>query len=275
MDPSPPTAPDRPPPQPQPPQVVFFLGFQKTGTTAVYDLLNRNAHLLPDVEIRASHKATEDLRRAGVAYAHRPTVAALDRLDRVVADHAARFRAGPAPRLLIGEENLVGRKPYNASGHVLDWCKRAMPMLERAFSGYRAVFYFQTRAPEAWRQSLYAQSVRRTRVTAPYTRWAQGIGPVDWPDWQRQLQSVVVSPVVFHAMEDDLARHGFPGAGLLGLLGLDPALRRDDLDIPAPRNVALSPRQVEWMRWVNATPILRRYAYKIGDRMARAREGTK
>ncbi len=45
--------------------ILFHLGFQKTGTTTIQAMLNANADRFPDLDIRAYGDATKDLRETG------------------------------------------------------------------------------------------------------------------------------------------------------------------------------------------------------------------
>ncbi len=250
-------------------RVILHLGFQKTGTTTIQEMLNANVARLGDIDLRAYGTATQDLRTAGRQWCADPTPARQARLAAVLKDHADRFREGKAKVCLISDENILGRVPWAPTGDVRGWGRAILPMMEAAFDGLDLQFVFYTRAPSRWLRSLYNQSVKRARVTASFEAWvADAPFTVDWPQWQADLQATVAAPVTFIAMEDETGPDRLLGAALLRLAGVAEETIAG-ISPPAVQNSSLSPGALSLMRLVNRLPIGDRLRLRLSDTVAR------
>jgi hypothetical protein len=249
--------------------IIFHLGFQKTGTTSIQAMLNANAACLGNVDLRAYGPATQDLRTAGRRWCADPTRGRQARLESVLEDHVVRFRAGSAPVCLISDENILGRVPWASTGDILTWGRSILPMVESASKGLDLQIVFYTRSPSRWLRSLYNQSVKRARVTASFDTWAADAPfTVDWPRWQRDLQTTVEAPVTFVAMEDEIGPDRLLGATLLRLAGVTDETIAGIVPPPV-QNTSLSPRAIALMRLVNRLPIRDRLLLKVSEAVER------
>lgn len=261
----------------KPQQMLFHLGFQKTGTTSIQALLNANRARLTGIDIRAYGDATKDLRVAGRTYCADPTPKREARLRDALRGHVDRFRSGDDAACLISDENILGRVAYGPTGDVLSWGKRILPMIEEAAAGLDLQFVFYTRAQAAWRSSIYKQSVKRAGETRSLEGWSSaapftGDWP-DWSDWQQQLQGACAAPVEFLSMEEEIASDLPLGAGVLRRLGVSDA-DIAELATVSPQNTSLSERAICLMRMINHLPLSDRRRLKISEYIeARDRRG--
>lgn len=234
--------------------ILFHLGFQKTGTTTIQAMLNANADRFPDLDIRAYGDATKDLRVAGRNYCADPSAERRGKLELALNRHVDRTRENGKP-CLISDENILGRVPYSSAGDVLTWAGMILPMIEASCSDLSIRFVFYTRQPDAWLHSSYNQAVKRGRVSVDFETWRNNAPfTVDWAAWRDRIQRLCEAPVEFVGMEDELDRHGFLGARLLHRMGVAPA-SWPDLVQPDVQNPSLPENALRLMRLVNRLPL--------------------
>lgn len=246
-------------------QIVFHLGFQKTGTTSIQAMLNANKNLLQDIDLRAYGDATKDLRVAGRGYCASPTDKNLQRLRRALKSHISGFLAGDKKHCLISDENILGRVPYGDTGDILTWAKRILPVIEQELNGISARFVFYTREQVGWLPSLYKQSVKRARVTATFDVWkARSPIELDCTGWRPELQSYSTIPVEFISMEQELKSGDTLGTALLVRLGVDPGILPSFVGADV-LNTSLSARALQVMRLINRMPLSDRRVLRISE----------
>lgn len=249
--------------------LLFHLGFQKTGTTSAQAWLTHNSGALPEIDLRSSGDATKDLRSAGRSYCAAPSAKTEQRLRDALRRHIDRFALGERDLGLISDENILGRTAYDATGDILSWAKRVLPIIEQCVQAaprpLQTEFLFYTRETGPWLRSMYNQAVKRARVTGSFDRWLAGAPfVVDWDQWRADMQAEVSTPVRFLPMEADLAQQAPIGAALLARLGVDSA-RIAALAPVRSQNASLSPGALRAMRWINRLPLSDRRILQISE----------
>ncbi|MDK3020277.1 hypothetical protein [Pseudodonghicola flavimaris] len=212
-------------------RVICHAGFHKTGTTTLQqglalnrDALSRHLRLVP----RGRSAAAGRTARAW-SEARDPLEMALFRYELAVL--MTRWnRRDPRP-IMLSAEDLAGHMPGRHG--VADY--GAAPALMQAVVATLAeiapeaepVFYFSTRAPEAWLASCHAQHLRATRMRLDADSFAERHrAAADLPAMVAQIAEAVAPVPVHHtALEQSRDRALGPLDPLLDLCDLPPAAR--------------------------------------------------
>ncbi len=236
--------------------LTVHMGVQKTASTAVHHLLNRNAERLagrlglrtpaPNTPLRAAARAATAFSLAPTD-ANRATFA-----DRIKALRDDLLAGGEAP-ILVSHENLAGAMPGNG-GEVKLYPRiaRILGLLSKHLAPFAPRFAFYTRDMAAWKNSVYNQAVKTDGYANAWEDFqAETAGCGTWDEMRRSAEDAVgANNVAFFRLEDepDPMR---PGQQLLAYAGLSPG-EIAALDPLAHRpNESLNPGSLEFMRQIN------------------------
>ncbi|MDJ0822691.1 MAG: hypothetical protein QNJ09_12895 [Paracoccaceae bacterium] len=233
-------------------RVIIHLGFRKTGSTSIQQLLAMNAGLLPDGFV-ASPRAdlTKPFRKIAAEHAEAPQPKALRRAGQELRDAVEGIAADT---LLISDENLIGQSMVTADGRTLfDLAVEVLPVIETAFGDAPLEFVAYTRDRTGWLRSAYNQAVKRSGVVQQRDDWIAGMPDrLDWQAGLDQLRGVLKAPLSIFAMEDDLAGEApLMGRALLMHAGLT-AEDLAGLERPGRSNESLGPGALQFLLKLNA-----------------------
>ncbi len=242
-----------------PPRLIVHAGFHKTGTSSVQQMLRRGKRPLRPVLRALTKRDMPAMCEAARAYAQTSSPVEMALFAYETAQVFEALDPADARCVLLSSEDLSGHIPGRRKRLGYPAAPRLMAQLLETVGAVwgaapEVIFYFSTRAPEAWMRSCYAQHLRATRMTddlATYMDWQR-------PQSDLSMQVAAIAAAVpsarveQHALEDtrDLP-HG-PLTPLLDLAGV-PQHIRDKLPPPAIVNAALPEPMREALRLLNAS----------------------
>jgi len=259
-------------------KIIVHMGFHKTGSTYVQELLKLNAGRLPEgfVALHQASPHTARLRRACLSFqkARRAGPEAPEakvQAETIVAECRAILErhAGDAHTVLISDEELAGYMPGRLGARAVYPCLAELcRLLREGFAPHPVQFVFYTREPEGWLKSVYNQAVKQHKVTKRYHRFRQDL--IGSPDLaahaaviREEFGAEAVS--VFSFEEERQIRDRPFGASLFALAGLPEALCRDFEIAGINRNESLHPIARELMRSLNETALTSEQIVTIKD----------
>ena len=237
-------------------RVTVHMGVQKTASTALHHLLQRNAGRLAGrlvVRTPAPQTPTKATARAAIAYSLAPN----DANRALLANHAATLRdeliaTGDAP-VLVSHENLCGAMPGNG-GEVKLYPQigRILQLLMQQLAPLKPRFAFYTRDMGRWKRSVHNQAVKTDGYAGTWEDFqAETACCGDWGDLRARVEAAVgAENAAFFRLEDepDPMR---PGRQLLAHAGLG----EDEISALEPltwrSNESLNAGALEFMRQVN------------------------
>lgn len=235
-------------------RVILHLGFHKTGSSSVQELLRANRDRLApriaclirkDPELRGLEAACKAFDRA-------PNLLTRARLRRQWRRLTGRLEDAAAETVIVSSEDLMGRIPserdaaaiYSNSATIIGTLQGATPEVE-----LHAVFY--TRDGAAWRDSLYRHLVR-TRSLGMSPEAFAALEKFRAPDdalrqAAERVGAEVRGGLSLLCFEDDLDTRLGPGTALLTLAGVS-AAELAALRPVAQQNVGIDAHRVAEIR---------------------------
>lgn len=223
-----------------PRRVVIHAGFHKTGTSSVQQLLRANRPALKP-HLRSLLKGQmQDVVSAARGYSTWRDPLTLEKF--ATRFHARLTRHGDMPRrsLCLSAEELSGHLP--GRGDLRDYS--AAPTLAttmaqvvgQVFPEAEIVFYYSTRAPDAWLRSAYWEHVKSSSLTLGWEDYAETYAAS--ADLDATVDAVAAAqphPVHRARLEASANRPAGPAAPLLDLCGVPPG-KQAALSLPPPVN---------------------------------------
>lgn len=163
-----------------PAKIVLHIGFHKTGTSTVQNLLRTNRALLkPHLAMRLKPQMT-DLLHATRGYSTWRDKISLAKVARRFDMLLQELPGMPRRTLVISAEELSGHMP--GRGELADYS--AAPELariyvewaQRYFYDCEVVIYASTRDPENWLRSAYGEHVKSSSMTLDFTDFVARYG---------------------------------------------------------------------------------------------------
>ncbi len=238
------------------PALTVHLGVQKTASTALHHLMNRNAARLagrltlrtpaPDTPLRATA-------RAAIDYSLAPSDATREALTGAIRGLRDELRAtGEAP-ILVSHENLPGAMPGNGGElRLYPHIGAILGLLSEHLAPFAPRFAFYTRDMAAWKKSVHNQAVKTDgylRTRADFEAETAGCGT--WDEMRaRAVAAVGEANVAFFALEDEPDQMR-PGQQLLAWAGLTPEEIAGLSPLTYKPNESLNPGSLEFMRQIN------------------------
>ena len=246
-------------------QVIFHLGFPKTGTTTIQSTISVNRALISKtVWFRLHGGKTRALRDASRIYQRRDRESDRVRLHQLLCKMGDKITESGLGIALISDELLVAS--HMARKDCLDYvqsAERVLPMIVEAMPQHDVQFVFYSRQMDKWLKSAYQQFVKTRRIRVGLDEWTAGLTfPLDWDEISKRLKAATSRPLDFIAMETEIGPGKVLGQHLFRLIGLSEA-QIGDLKIPETKNVSLSPGALEFMLSANASEIDQKDMWKI------------
>lgn len=203
-------------------RIVWHLGFQKTGTSSIQQMLIQNAMLFePHAVLFPRHRSTRELRQAADAYTRSATKKAEFRLLEALGNITDRIKKNAPRTAIVSDETVLGQRLYSSSGHIFNWAASIIPMIRRVADGFENCFVFYTREIESWLVSAYSQAVKRLRLAEDYHDWRSSVPfELDWSVHMKSLEKLAGENVLFVSMEKEAAQGSIYGRALLEAAGL-------------------------------------------------------
>lgn len=163
-----------------PAKIVLHIGFHKTGTSTVQNLLRTNRALLkPHLAMRLKPQMT-DLLHATRGYSTWRDKISLAKVARRFDLLLQDLPGMPRRTLVLSAEELSGHMPgrgaladYSAAPELariyVEWAQRYFPDCE-------VVIYASTRDPENWLRSAYGEHVKSSSMTLDFTDFVARYG---------------------------------------------------------------------------------------------------
>lgn len=242
-------------------RVILHLGFHKTGSSSVQELLRRNrARLAPHVACAIQKDpALRPLEAACKAYDRAPHRLNRLRLRRAWRRLAARLAALPAEAAIVSSEDLMGRIPSDRDGEAVYARSAAIiGALQEATPELRLDVAFYSRDGVKWRDSLYRHLVR-TRSLALTAGDFAALEKFRDPDAAlrqaaERVGARVAGETALLSFEDDLGARLGPGTALLALAGVGPEVMeglepvdQQNVGIDAGRVAAIQKAAPGWL----------------------------
>ncbi len=208
-----------------PARVILHMGFHKTGTSTVQQVLRANRKVLgKHLAIRLKPQMVPLLKACrGYSTWRDPLSLAkvADRFDTLLAD----LPGMPKRTLVVSGEELSGHMPgrgalatYAAAAPLAEVFVRA---IARRFPKAEVAIIFGTRAPDAWLRSAYWEHVKSSSLTLDFdgfaARYAEGAALDDAVD---AVRSSVACDVVSTSLENCRDARFGPATPLLELCDL-------------------------------------------------------
>lgn len=234
-------------------QIIWHIGFRKTGTTSVqYLLAHLPADKVPGLFISSRDRLTRPWRELIIRATRTKTRPDLNKVRAEIAKVAASLRDVPQDTILISDENLFAFALFDRSGgHFFDRAADILPLIEQAFSDFDNIFVAYTRPWESWLKSSYSQEVKRGRTSRSFEAWRKQVpASCNWTDGLGTIRAAIRSPLVLLTHDEDTVA-GFPlGTRLLELAGVPrPVVAEIG---PVPRlNESLSADMLRLFRFFN------------------------
>lgn len=228
---------------PMPRRIVIHPGFHKTGTSTIQHVLKANRPTLRPWMQSVLRGQMRMIVAAARGYSTWRDPVSLFKFS-------ARFKAfldglqGPRGRVLcLSAEELSGHLPGRAgladfsAAPVL--AARMAAIAARRFPGVEIVFFYSTRAPEAWLESAYWHHVKASSMTMSWEDYAAAhAASADLDSVVDAVADALDHPVHRARLEDALAAPAGPAQPLLELCGIPPDIIRA---LPAPPPVNRRP----------------------------------
>jgi hypothetical protein len=206
--------------------VYLHLGFHKTGSKSVQELIRRhrerlggsiNCLLQSDAELLNLEKMCK-------AFDRRPSRGSRNRLTAAWTELCARIHADKTAAWLISCENLLGRIPsnrddskiYTNSGEIFSCVRQAEPDLD-------FVLCFYLRDTQRWVDSLYRHLVKTRGLAMPFPQF-RALPKFSSPSTLREAAGRIAETAGLRMMtfefESDTGTRLGPGTSLLRSIGV-------------------------------------------------------
>lgn len=224
-------------------RIILHAGFHKTGTTSLQQTLRVNRRRLrPDIRL-VLRPGMVPLCEATRAYSVQRDDLHLGLVKYEAALLAEALAQETASTILISSEDLGGHMPgrrgLRTYGAVPKLMQALVVAFEAALPNDELIFFFTTRAPDAWLRSCYTQHLKASRL------------PLDRDDYVGRFRAsanltqvvrdiaaaVPRHKVMSAALEDHAQRPLGPAEALLDVAGM-PDSRRAALKYLPPANAA-------------------------------------
>lgn len=237
-------------------QVIWHLGFLKTGTTAFQRLLHLNRRSLPlDLAVFPRRKTTYALRQSANRFYENQKGETRNRFIDEAQAIAQSALSNGCTRVLVSDENLTGYEPFGRFGDCFDMACKVMPALEEAVPAEQITFVFYTREMSGWLSSCHNQMVKNQRLSLDYSDWIANCSfDRDWSIQKDRIAASVSSPVEFRDYKADLIDKQHLGAHILHLAGLTSSDTRS-LEEPDLHNLSLPGGALHFMLEANRSDL--------------------
>ena len=180
-------------------RIILHAGFHKTGTTSLQQTLRANRRrLLPEIRL-VLRPGMVALCEAARAYSAQRDDLHLGLVKYEAALLAESLADDDASTILISSEDLAGfmpgRRGLRSYGAVPKLMQALVIAFEAALPNDELIFFFTTRAPDAWLHSCYTQHLKASRL------------PLDRDDYVGRFRGSANLRQVVDAVADALPRH--------------------------------------------------------------------
>lgn len=237
-------------------EIIWHLGFQKTGTTSIQSGLRQNkSNFLQDVFVVAKDSRTQRMRNIGEKILRREDFNFRAKLERQTKRLLEEFVESGKRLAIISDENLFGYDLYEGDGNFVEVAKIVIPILESASHPIKSTFVFYTRDWEKWTRSAYNQAVKSRRCLHEFEDWEAKIPfPKNWESLYAELSGLVESDMFFFDMDEEVKKELPVGFQLLTLSGV-PSETVLKFSPPRRANESLPRSARDFMLKVNQTEI--------------------
>lgn len=221
-----------------PRRIVIHMGFHKTGTSTVQQVLRDNRKALRPHLRSLLRWALSDVVSAARGYSMRRDPLTLLKFNHRFARVLADLPAMPRRVLCLSAEELAGHLPGRddmgdyAAAPVL--AAEMADIAQAQFPQAEIVFYLSTRAPKAWIESAYWQHVKSSSLTLDFATFQ-----ARYPDAATldrtvtQIANAVPCAVHHTRLEDTAHLHLGPATPILTLCEVPPATQAALVPAPA------------------------------------------
>lgn len=223
-----------------PRRVVIHAGFHKTGTSSVQQVLRLNRPLLKPWLRSLLKGQMHDVVSAARGYSTWRDPLTLEKFATRLHDRLARHGDMPRRALCLSAEELSGHLPgrdeladYSAAPRLAATMAR---IVGQVFPEAEIVFFYSTRAPDAWLRSAYWEHVQSSSLTLDWDDFAETYAAS--ADLDATVDAVAAAqphPVHRARLEASARRPAGPAAPLLDLCGVAPG-EQEVLSLPPPVN---------------------------------------
>ncbi len=236
-------------------ELVFHLGFMKTGTSTIQATISRNRNRFKDrVWFRIRGGKTRRLRQLSAKFQRRNRDKDRDEMFAGLQAVGEEIAASGTAKALFSDETLVAIDYFNSKGpDYIASAERVMPMIVEAMPQHEISFVYYTREMAPWLKSSYKQFIYTRGMTETYEEWlARNSFPGDWPTIEARLVAATDKPVGFVPMESELGEGKVLGAALFRAVGFSDE-EIAGFNVPELQNAGLSPGAVEFLRAANGS----------------------
>ncbi|SHJ57141.1 hypothetical protein SAMN05444000_11074 [Shimia gijangensis] len=236
-------------------RMVIHAGFHKTGTTSVQKMLGQNRRRLSEHADIFLRKNMTPVCEAARTYSATRASEDLIHFTYELGKFLEQIKDAPDRQICISSEDLAGHMPGRRSLQTY----AATPILMKAFvhtvektmpTPPEMIFYFSTRAADAWLKSCYGQHLGVVRLSMDLEEYKHAYAESARLDRIIDKVRLAVAPhrVEFRALETTQDTPLGPLTPLLDLLEIPAETRSKLLPLP-PANVALPDAlQAEYLR---------------------------
>lgn len=223
-----------------PRRIVIHAGFHKTGTSSVQQVLRINRHLLKPQMRSVLKGSMTGLIHAARGYSTWRDPLTLAKFSHRFEDLLSRHADMPRRSLCLSGEELAGHLP--GRGALADYS--AAPVLaaqmarivKTTYPRTELIFFYSTRAPDAWLRSAYWEHVKSSSMTMDWDAFSKTYGHA--ADLDRIVDDIaVVHPGIVRRarLEDATGLPAGPATPVLELCGVTHAVMQS-LTMPPPAN---------------------------------------
>ncbi|MDG1431652.1 MAG: sulfotransferase [Paracoccaceae bacterium] len=244
--------------------IVWHLGFIKTGTTAIQQMLRKGRHLMPPT-VTAFRRQDEavHVRVACRKWRQKPTKEKRAAVVQAVQDVRDAAVESGVEFAIFSDENVVEFEAYSHRGDIFEAAQRTIPLLEEAAYPAKSVFVFYTRDFDKWLESAHNQTVKMLRLVDDFETYRANVPfEMNWDAQKAALQATVKSDVIFHDMAEDIDSDLPLGSGLMALCNIDCGFL-EQLPESSRKNESLSPAALKFMLQINRSDLSNASVRKI------------
>jgi hypothetical protein len=234
------------------PKLIFHLGFPKTGSTTIQELLkiNRDELFRRGILISPRDEFSRFLRRSAIRWARAGGLFYWLIVNLSLRMFASKIKSAKFESLIVSDENIIGvesARLFSSVCHV-DYGLVVRSLENLLGSSFDCHYIVYTRNSEKWRTSAYNQTIKKGKHVHSYSDWCIRNSDLNAPNRIiTRLYNILGDRLLVVKMEDELSTGNPLGSVLLRIAGLESS-QISELKKARIRNVSLPEGALAFIR---------------------------
>lgn len=209
-------------------RLIFHLGFPKTGSTTIQQLLriNRDELFRRGILVSPRDEFSRSLRRSAIHWARDGGLFNRLVVSLALRIFASKIKSARFDSLIVSDENIIGVESARLFSSV---CRADYSLVVRCLEkmlgpSFDCYYIAYTRDSEKWRVSAYNETIKKGKHAHSYSNWCMRNSDLNAPNKIiSRLYDILGERLLVVRMEDELATGKPLGSVLLNLAGLESA----------------------------------------------------